>query len=120
MLNFVSVGMKAAEITPWPPELEQLPFDQAIIAINNAFITQIHRGDIGDVRAELVERNHLKIIFQTPYPEDLMYGATYQHARHFLPLETICTVTYDENEPRRDQGGEVTIVHVEWQARQDG
>lgn len=114
MFDFVSVGMKAAEITPWPPELEQLPFDQAIAAINDAFMTQLHRGDIGNVQSELIEDTHLKIIFRTPYPDDLMYGAAYQHARHFLPSEANFTVTYDENELRCDMGGEVTIVHIKW------
>lgn len=114
MLDFVSVGMKAAEITPWPPELEQLPFDQAIAAINDAFIRQIHRGDVGDVQSELVDDTHLKITLRTPYPDDLMYGAAYQHARHFLPPSANFAVFYDEDEPRRDMGGEVTIVHIEW------
>lgn len=113
MFDFVSIGMTIAQLA-WPKELDGQPFETIVIGWTDAFDTVNRGADRGYIRAEKVADQHYKIIHCTPDPDDLNYGVVYGTCRRFLPESTDFTVYYDEDTPRRDVGGEETIIHVEW------
>lgn len=113
MFDFVSIGMKALEMTPFPPEVEALSFEQIIMAGEQVYAST-HQGNAGYVRPNIRSEKHIVQQTQTPYPDDLMYGAVYGMAKRFLPKGTRFTIKYDETTPRRDRGGEVTTFDMTW------
>src|SRR5690349_3269837 len=76
MFDFVSIGMKALEMTPFPPEVEALPFEHIIMAGDNVY-KATHQGDAGYVQPQIMGDRHVVQRTRTPYPDDLMYGALY-------------------------------------------
>ena len=54
------------------------------------------------------------MILRMPHPDDFWFGAFYGLVRHLIPEQTF-SVYYDEHEPRREQGGAVTIIHIAWE-----
>ncbi len=114
MFDFVSIGMTIAELA-WPKEFDGQPFESILMKWGDAFAT-VNRGtDCGYIRTEKVADKHFKIIHHTPDPDDLNYGVVYGTCRRFLPEGVAFTVYYDEDQPRRDEGGEQTIIHIEWE-----
>jgi len=115
MFDFVAVGMKIAEVAPFPPEFDTLPIEKAITTtMCDAYYMSHRGGDCGKVGVEFLKRGHLKITLRVPYPDDLMYGSFHGFSRRFLPGKHV-TVYYDPDIPRREQGGEQTIVHLTWE-----
>ena len=115
MFDFVAVGMKIMEVAQFPPQLDSMPFEQVFIALADDYRTAQHRGNVGEIVNELVEEGHMKGTIRTPYPDDYWYGLFYGTARRFLPPGTHFIVKYDEDTPRRDEGGDVTIIHITWE-----
>jgi len=97
MFDFVAAGMKVAELM-----------------MLGEIYQGAHRGDVGETTLEVVSVNHIKVINRVPYPDDFMYGANYGAARRFIKDKRF-TVYYDEKEPRREQGGQRTVVHITWE-----
>jgi hypothetical protein len=113
--DFVSIGMKIAETAVVPSEVEDIPFVDLMQAFDAASYRANNRGeDIGGIETEVVSDNHIIMIDRTPYPDDFVYGAYYGMAKRFLPKGTMFTVAYDEDTPRRDKGGDATLVHIKW------
>jgi hypothetical protein len=116
MFDFVSVGMAVAAVIPLPEEYyASLPFEEALLASGGSGYKRNHRGDAGEHSVEKVGEHHIKITIRTPYPDDLLYGVYYGLSRRFLPPGHHFTLQYDEETPRRDKGGEVTIMHLTWE-----
>lgn len=114
MFDFVSVGMKIAETAVYPPEVENLPFAAFVMMIPQVYQMQHRNGNVGEERAEQLGEKHLQLIMRTPYPDDLAYGVVWGMARRFLPAGTSFLIEYDETEPRRDHGGETTVLDISW------
>jgi hypothetical protein len=109
MFDFVSIGMKLAELVP---DMPGATFTEKILQYGIEGAT--NRGsDTGYTKVEVVDHKHVKITQRQPSPDDLLYGVLYGYAKRYLAGKRF-TVKYDENVPRRDQGGDVTIIHVTW------
>lgn len=114
MFDLIDAGMTIAQ-TAWPPEADDLPFEEIVSAWGAAFDT-VNRGtDRGYIREEKLGAQHWALHIRTPDPDDLNYGVVYGVCRRFLPPGTIFTVWYDEETTRRDEGGEETIIHLSWE-----
>ena len=114
MMDFVSLGMKMGENVPLPPELANMSFFDLVNGLEQTY-NHNHRGsDIGYIRGEVVNNNHVIAHYRTPYPDDLLYGSMYGYARKFLPKGTKITVKYDERSKRMEQSGRETVIHVTW------
>ncbi len=114
MFNFVAVGIRAAELSPLTPGIEAMSFEQFLLMYPQVYQTRHRDGDPGGLIAEKVAEGHIKLTLDIPYPDDVFYGLFYGFARRLLPEDTEFTVYYDEETPRKDQGGSVTIIHVTW------
>lgn len=113
--NFVSIGMTAAQLAYIPPEMENYTLEQILRQYGKIYQMRHRNGDFGSVVVEKPSENHLKIIMDTPYPDDIMYGVMYGYARRFLPPGTRAVVQYDDTQPRMAEGGDYTVVHVRWE-----
>ncbi len=114
LMDFVSIALAAVVGSPMPPEFDTMPFVQIMQAFSHA-ITLVNRGtDYGYATVTEVEPNHLRIDARYPSPDDIMYGALYGYAKRFLPKGTSFTLRYDETIPRREHGGDVTVMHLRW------
>jgi hypothetical protein len=114
MFDFVSIGMTIAQ-NAWPKEMDELEPEDVLAGWGDTF-DAVNRGeDRGYVRAEKVEDKHWMVRCYTPDPDDLNYGVAYGFSKRFLPQGTRFTVFYDEDVPRRDEGGEETIIHIQWE-----
>lgn len=114
MFDFVSIGMAISETAVIPPEVAKLPFEQFMMMINDVYQMQHRGGDAGTIKVEQPGDKHLLLTLRVPYPDDLEYGVAYGFARRFLPAGTQFTVMYDENVPRREKGGQETLIHITW------
>ncbi len=115
MFDFVSVGMKIADTAVYPPEVEGLPFADFVMMIPQVYQMQHRHGDVGEEQARQLGDQHLQLYMRTPYPDDLAYGVVWGMARRFLPPGTHFVIAYDEAEPRCDQGGDHTILDIQWE-----
>jgi hypothetical protein len=114
MANFVSIGMAAANIgyNALADSAKKMSLDQFFTLYGQVY-QERHRGDAGYVTSDKLNNHHLVIRMKIPYPDDLYYGVIYGYVRQFLSRsKTPFSLKYDETQPRRDQGGEETIVHV--------
>lgn len=114
LFDFVCIGMKVSERVKLPPGFERLSYEELVMNRNQIYQAQHRGGDIGGYSVEKAEDNHIAIAAKTPYPDDLIYGVMCGEAQRFLPPGARPAVTFDEQLPRRDQGGEVTVIHVRW------
>jgi hypothetical protein len=114
MFDFVSIGLKIAETAIYPPEVEKMPFADFVMMIPQVYLMQHRNGDAGEERAERLSDQHLRLIMRTPYPDDLAYGVVWGMARRFLPEGTQFLIAYNDTEPRRDLGGEYTVLDISW------
>jgi len=114
MFNFVAIGMAAADLSPLTPQAKAMALEQFLLAYPTIYQQRHRDGDPGRVQAEKVADNHIVMRLETPYPDDIMYGLLYGFARRFMPAGKMVRVTYDDDAPRREQGGPATILHVVW------
>ncbi len=115
MFDFVSIGIRQLELAAVPPGFEDLPLVDALCAIEDAYRLNYRGSDIGGIVAEVIAENHVRLIIRSFEPDDLWYGNIYGFMRRFAPGNVRFKVAYDPDLPRRDQGGEVTVLHVTWQ-----
>lgn len=113
--DFVSAGMAIADKAVFPPEFDNMSFIEIMQTWNDAYLMNNRGEGMGEMPCEVINDKHIAMIARTPYPDDYIYGSYYGAARHFLPDGTDFTVYFDEEEPRREEGGERTIVHIEWE-----
>ncbi|MBN1563771.1 MAG: hypothetical protein JXA10_08025 [Anaerolineae bacterium] len=113
MFDLVSVGMAVVTVKPFPPD--KRPTLPQFLMIYNERYRQSHRhGDPGQIDAQQVEENNFVLKTQVPYPDDMMFGLFYGYVRELCPAGKPFTVKYAENHLRKDQGGDSTIFHIEW------
>jgi len=115
MFDFVAVGMKIPEVSKFPPEFEQMSFWKLMSVASGEYSTGQHRGNAGEILFESLGPKHITYKVRTPYPDDFWYGICYGFCRRYLPPGTRFTVHYDEKAPRREQGGEYTVIHMTWE-----
>jgi hypothetical protein len=113
--NFVSIGMAMADTAPLPDE--DAPVEEFLLRINGAY-QAVHRGgETGMFEVQKVDEQHFQLIneIKTAYPDDVVYGLVYGLVRRILPKGTTITVRYDESSgPRRDNGGDFTVLDILW------
>ncbi len=107
--------MSIAEAAIMPPEVKNASFEQIMEGWDANYQTNFRNGPVGHKIPVLVEPKHYKLILDhTIMSDDMEYGSLYGFAKRCLPRGTHFTVWYDETAPRRDQGGEQTVLHVRW------
>lgn len=114
MFDFVSIGIKEAEQAIIPPHFLALPLLTNLQSIGEVFKLNNRGTDVGEIRCETISDHHVKMIMRIPQPDDIWYGIFYGYVRRFIPRGADFTVTYDPAVPRRDKGGDVTIIHIKW------
>jgi hypothetical protein len=112
--NLVAIGMAIVEKMLLPPEMETAPLANILLGWDGLYHMQHRGGEIGYVKTERISDTHYTTTHRHIYPDDMTYGLAYGMARRWLPSTTRFTVKYDENIPNRDNGGDVTVIHVEW------
>jgi hypothetical protein len=114
LFDFVCIGMKISERVKLPAGFEQLPYEELVLSHDKIYQAQHRGGNVGSYSVEQAGDKHITLAVKTPYPDDLVYGVMCGEAQRFLPPGTRPAITFDERVPRRDQGGEVTVIHVRW------
>ncbi len=111
---FVSIGMAAAEasLAVMPSQTKSLSIVEFFSKYAARWPTLHRNGDVGSVEYQRVNENHVVLTLRVPYPDDVMYGTLYRYASFFKPKGKHITVAYDGKLPRREQGGEATVVHI--------
>lgn len=115
VFNLVGIGISTIDTAVLPPDFDILPFNEVIMRTDEVYSLNTRGENRGEYSCELVGDRHIRMIITAPYPDDYHYGIIYGLARRFLPRGTGFTVYYDLYEPRREQGGEATIIHLEWE-----
>ncbi len=114
MFDFVSIGMKEAEQAILPAQFQSLPLLSILQGVGEVFKLNNRGTDPGDLKCEVVTDKHVKMVLRATTPDNLWYGIFYGYVRRLAPKGTHFTVYFDENVPRRDNGGDVTIIHITW------
>ncbi|NDJ55212.1 MAG: hypothetical protein GYB68_19240 [Chloroflexi bacterium] len=105
MTDFVAIGMKAAEVFPYPPEVSTIGQVMQTLPANHE---AVHRnGDIGSVAAEQLGERHWRVTYRAPHPPDVIYGIIYGLARRFAPPENDLIV-------RREIDGFTSMIDITW------
>lgn len=114
MFDLVSIGMNSVNYIVLPPEVEKLSMIELYQLSDQAYRMN-HRGsNIGGLRCDVVNNQHIIMTNVTPFPDHLWYGIGYGYARHFLPRQFHVTAYFDEAILRRDLGGNKTVIHYQW------
>lgn len=113
MMDFVSIGLAAAEYSMFPPEIEQVSIQEFFRLYQQVYPTRHRNGDAGQLWVDVAENGNITITLDNPYPDDLMYGMMYGFARRFSPRNKSFAVSYDTTQPRKNQGGDVTVIRIE-------
>ncbi len=114
MSYFVTIGMSIAEALPFPEHFNDLPLLDVLQLAPQGY-TIDHRGDdIGSIDTEQIDERSLRFIVRTPYPDDFFYGVCYGLAQRFAGPDQMFTVQYDNSMPRRDLGGQQTVIEIRW------
>ncbi len=114
MFDFVSLGIKIADNAMLPPGFSSLPLLTVLQNANSIFQLNSRGTETGEITTEVLGDKHAKLTFRVPDPDDFWYGILFGYVRRCMPQGTHFTVSYDKEVPRREQGGEVTVMHVEW------
>jgi hypothetical protein len=119
MLDFVAIGMKAISQAVFPPEFTTLPFEAKMSNLGSQH-PHFNRGtNYGYIKDNLVAQGHMQYHIFTPFPDNWWYGIFYGGAKRFLPPNSRFKVYYDKDKLRREEGGDETIIHVEWWEKED-
>jgi hypothetical protein len=114
MFDFVSIGMNMIANGVFPPALDTMPFEQ-IISNSAAFALNTRGPKPKSMKIDVLGPKHIVRRYIAPEPDDYWYGVAYGYAKRFLAPGVKFRVYYDPNVPRRDNGGEETLVHIEWE-----
>lgn len=115
MMDFISIGMNMAENADLPSDFDSMDVPELMKQAGNIFMSAFRGSDVGEIGVELVSDNHVKVHYVTPFPDDVVYGTLYGFLRRYSDNSSSIKAYYDPNLTRRDQGGEVTVIHAEWQ-----
>lgn len=114
MFDFVSIGLRIVEDSAFPPDLKSIPLKDLLSGWNTFYRLNFRGTDPGEIQGEVVDDKHVKMIARVPFADDVVYGIFYGVLRHFLPPRTPFEIFYDPQTPRRDEGGSVTVIHLQW------
>ncbi|GAB4467385.1 MAG: hypothetical protein Kow00124_00190 [Anaerolineae bacterium] len=115
--DLLSIGMKMFETYRFPPQFDTLSVEEVLLGWNSIYSAH-HRGaDIGEFIPKVVEPGYIQITARVPYPDEVHYGLFYAILQHFCPEDVDFTLRYDESMPRRNEGGSVTIYHIQLRER---
>jgi hypothetical protein len=114
MFDFVSIGMKEAEQAILPPHFASLPLMDILNGVEHVFKLNNRGTDTGYVRCEKVSDKHVKMHLRVTTPDNVWYGIFYGYVRRLAPADVMFDVFFDPDLPRRDQGGDETIIHIKW------
>lgn len=114
MFDFVSIGIKQISTLAMPPELEELSLIEKIHMAEEIYKMNYRGTDVGSVKIEIINDTHVKVLVRAFEPGDLWYGAAYGFMKRFAPEGTDFKVYYDTDILRYEQGGDVTVIHIEW------
>lgn len=110
-MDFVSVGIAAADLSPLPPEVEALSAHEFFKLYERVYPQRHQGGNPGEVRVQVHDPDHITLVFDNPYPSDVMYGLMYGYARRFARGRAF-HVEYDESTPPDDVSGKPAVIHV--------
>lgn len=114
MMDFVSMGIRQMELVQWPPEFDDMTISEILGVLDDVYRENYRGTDIGYLRMEQVGPKHVVLIVRSFEPDSLWYGNLYGIAKRFVPEGMGFDVYFDEEQPRREEGGEETILHLEW------
>ncbi|HML21219.1 MAG TPA: hypothetical protein PKD09_06210 [Aggregatilinea sp.] len=115
MSNLVATGLAIVDNALVPEGLAGASFEDWVKGWDAHYQANFRNADVGHKSAVKVSPGHYMIVLDgTVIPDDLEYGVLYGFARRLLPSSSEFTVWYDENETPMDEGGDRTILHVEW------
>ncbi len=114
MFDFVSIGIQQLQMAIMPPEFDTMPLIDILKSLEEAYQMNYRGTDIGGITAEIVDDKTVKMIIQSFEPDHLWYGNLHGLMRRFAPDGMEYTIAYDPDVPRREEGGDVTIIHVNW------
>ena len=107
--------MKEAEQAMVPPQFSQMNLGDVLMGVTQVFDLNNRGSDYGSCKAEKVGDKHVKVTLRAATPDDIWYGVFYGFVRRFAPKGVHFTVKYDSDIPRRENGGEFTIIHITWE-----
>lgn len=88
--NLVAIGLKYIETSLSPGELDS--FDDALIALNDAYQLNHRAGYVGEFSIVIYGPGKIEVIDNTPYPEDFIYGLIYGTARQYEHHDAFPTI----------------------------
>jgi hypothetical protein len=115
MFDFVAIGMKEAEQAIVPPQFAAMSLLDILKGVDTVYKLNNRGTDPGEIRCEVVTDKHVKLILRVVTPDDLWYGVLYGYVKRFAPKGSRFSLRYDPDVPRREEGGEATIIHVQWE-----
>lgn len=116
IFNFVAIGMGIGETVPMPPGVENPTLEQVLMLWDSLYQGLHREGDAGRITIEKISDTYFKTHQDGLYPDDMSYGVLYAYGKRFLPPGTHFTVFYELDCPPRDQGGDKTIISIQWEA----
>jgi len=114
MMNFVSIGMRQIELAEMPLEFNEMPLNDVLISIEEAYAMSYRGTDIGSIKTQVVDDKHLCMIVRSFEPDDLWYGNIHGLLRRFGDPTIHYIVQYDPDVQRHDEGGEHTVFKITW------
>jgi hypothetical protein len=108
--NLVSIGIKSVETMQFPPEVNTM---QSVIMAMAGSYHQVHRNTLpGEgTQVKFLSDNHVHIILNTPYPEDIFYGYYWGLLKKYVPTGMSFRINQAEN-PYQDTPG--IVYDVTW------
>lgn len=113
MMDLVGIGMAAADLSLVPPEVEEMPPYKFFELYEQLYPKRWRNGDPGWIETDVRSEQYVVLNLYIPFPDDLSYGLFYGFAKRFSHGARF-TVQYDDSVPRKDQGGETTLIHIIW------
>jgi hypothetical protein len=119
LTNFVSIGVAAAELGfgVLSEEQKAMSPEAFLMSYGQIYHTRLRGGDGGEIRTEKMNDDHFVVTMRIPFPDDVFYGIYYGYLRHFCPPNQTFTIMYDPSHRRREEGGESTVLHVQFQRK---
>lgn len=94
-----------------------MPLEEVLKAVPQGFYQDHRGGDFGSLEVKVPAGQHVQYVTRTPYPDDYWYGVTHGLMIRYAVPQHQFTVKYDDAVLRRDLGGEMTIIDVQWNLR---
>ena len=106
------IGLQIPANAKLPPQITTI--EQGLGAIDVAYKMNHRGGDIGSYQFEGTSPKSGKVVCRNPYPSDFDRGIVQAMANRFKPQGSFVSVTLDETQPTRKQGGESCTFLVSW------